>query len=97
MDRRVVFKTLDNPARVLFWDLDDFCLMAIPPFLGIAMGVLWLMFIGVLLRPFYARLKRRFPKGTFLHFAYWSLPKNAWDRAGRLGSLPPSHRRDYLT
>ena len=87
-------KTLDNPPRVLFWSIDEFLFMAIPMFLGIALGCIYLVPGGLLLKWGYAKVKKKMPFGSFKHRIYWLMPTSCLRRTIR--TLPPSHNREYL-
>lgn len=92
----LVIKTLDNQPRILFWGIEEFLIMAIPPFIGLLLGNLWVMLGGFALKPLYNRLRRKLPRGAIRHRLYWHLPKSAFKGAGILRNLPPSHIRELL-
>jgi|SaaInlStandDraft_3_1057020.scaffolds.fasta_scaffold31389_2 conjugal transfer pilus assembly protein TraL len=95
-DQHVIIKSLDNLPRFLFWSLDDFLVMVIPFFIGMVMESLLVMVMGVLIRPFYSKLKRRYPHGSLKHFIYWYFPHEACSKSGCFKNLPPSHKRERL-
>lgn len=88
---------MDNTPRMLFWGVDEFMVMAIPFFLGIIFGSVVIMLSGFVVRNFFCRWKRRYPKGVIVHVFYWKLPTQAFMRFGAFKSLPHSHLRDFLT
>ncbi|MFQ5729705.1 MAG: type IV conjugative transfer system protein TraL [Waddliaceae bacterium] len=96
MSKNLIYKTLDNSPRVLFWTIDEFAVLAVPVFLGVLMGSLLVMSLGLVLRAIYTKLKKRCPKGTLMHRLYWRLPQKAFNRAGILKRIPGSHHRKFL-
>lgn len=95
-ERQLMYKTLDNPIRILFWSVDEFLLLAGPLFLSMCLGSISLIFIGFILKPFYTKIKKQLPYGAFKHMLYWNLPTSTLRRMGRIKSLPPSHCRELL-
>jgi type IV conjugative transfer system protein TraL len=95
-DHHVVIKTLDNPPRILFWEADEFIMIAAPVFIGIALGSLLVVFLGLFLKPTYARLKKRLGRGRIQRVIYWNFPKDAMGQLGVFKKLPPSHVREWL-
>ena len=91
-----LLRTLDHPVRLLFWSYDEFLLMVAPVFIGMLMDSLLCMFSGLLLRPFYLKLKRRHPHGLFKHKLYWLLPEQGRLAGRKRRHLPPSHYRELL-
>jgi len=89
--KRRIFRTLDNPSRMLFWTLDEFFIMMIPIFLSIALGNL-LIALGVLIKIPYNKMKRQFST-SLLHYAYWYLPTK---HMRYLKRMPPSHQRELI-
>jgi type IV conjugative transfer system protein TraL len=96
-NRSVIFKTLDNAPRMLFWEIDEFIVMAAPFFLGVVVGSLCVMLSGLLFKKFYSRWKRRYPRGLLRHTLYWNIPTRAFNLIGIFKHLPQSHKRDFLT
>ncbi len=90
-----IIKTLDNTPRVLFWGVDEFLLMVGPLFIGMAFGYLSFMLLGFVLKRFYNRLKKRYPRGHFQHIVYWKFPIYALKASGVLKRFPPSHYREF--
>jgi len=95
-DHQYFYKTLDNPIRVLFWTVDEFLILITPLFLSLCLGNVFLLFGGIILKPCYSKIKRKFPNGLFKHKLYWSLPHNFLERTGKTKHLPPSHVRELL-
>ena len=86
------FKTLDNPSRILFWQMDEFFVMVVPMFLSIALGS-FLIALGVLIKIPYNKLKKKFSPCSLLHYTYWYLPTT---HMKHLKKMPPSHQRELL-
>lgn len=87
----MVPRHLDEPPKLLFWDMD----VAIV-FLGIVLfGILAGVFVLAILAGGVAgygvqRLKAGQQKGYGVHFLYWHLPMNAFKRT------PPSCIREFI-
>ena len=92
--KHFIFKTLDNPPRVLYWPVDEFILMIAPVFFGIVFGSLLLMLASLLKIP-YVRFKKALGHSSLVHYAYWNLPTSYLKRLGHFNSLPETHERDY--
>jgi conjugal transfer pilus assembly protein TraL len=92
----VLLKTLDNPPRILFWELDEFLVMLVPVFAGIAIGSLSLMVAGLVLKPVFSKMKRRHKSRSLQHQLYWLLPYSSFQRSGLLKRIPPSHIREVV-
>lgn len=90
-----VLKTIDNMPRILFWRVDEFSMLAIPFFLGVGLGSALVILSGPIIKYFYSKIIKKYPKGTFRHKLYWNLPKEVFDRSGKLKKLPPSHIREW--
>ena len=97
MEKNFVFKTLDNMPRMIFWGVDEFVIMAAPFFIGLLFGSVFMMLSGLVLKKFYCRWKKRYPRGLIMHALYWNLPTRAFIRFGVFKRLPHSHVRDFLT
>lgn len=95
-NHRRIIKTLDNMPRFFFWGMDEFILMVTPFFIGILLGSVLLMILGIVLKPFYTKLKRRYPNGFLKHKLYWNIPKSVFSKMGIFKKLPPSHYRDLV-
>lgn len=96
-NQSTIFKTMDNTPRILFWEIDDFLVMSAPFFMGILAGSICLMLSGIVLKKFYARWKKRYPRGLLRHTIYWHMPTKAVNKLGIFKRLPQSHKRDFLT
>ena len=94
--RTPLLKTLDNPVRLLFWSYDEFLLMVTPFFAGMFLDSLLCMFCGIILRPLYLKVKRKFPHGSLKHKFYWILPKSGVLLGKGASRLPPSCYRRLL-
>jgi len=94
-DQHIVMKTLDNPTRILFWDLPDFAVMVLPFFLGMLMENSLICVGGILIRWFFKRLLRQLPKGFVKRAAYWYLPTKVINSCLK-SNLPPSHIRKFM-
>ena len=91
-----ILKSMDNPGRVLVWDLDEFLVISAPLFLGICVGSLLVTLSGLLLKPFYSRLRKKLPRGALSAYIYWKLPSSSLRRRGMISNLPDSNARDLL-
>lgn len=95
-NRHRILKTMDNPPRVLVWELDEFLVVASPLFLGICLGSILVSFSGLALKPIYSRIRQRLQRGVLSSYIYWLLPSRALKRRGFFVRLPDSHERDLL-
>jgi type IV conjugative transfer system protein TraL len=91
-----IYRTLDNSSRILFWTTGEVLFMLTPFFIGISCGSLLISCLGILLKPFYTKLKKKFPNGLLIHKLYWILPTSAFGKVTSLKSLPPSHYREFI-
>jgi type IV conjugative transfer system protein TraL len=96
-NKNIIYKTMDNTPRMLFWEIDDFIVMAAPFFLGVIAGSILVMLSGFVLKKFYTRWKKTYSKGLLRHTIYWHMPTKAVNKLGIFKRLPQSHKRDYLT
>ncbi len=63
---------LDDPQQILFWEFDEFILLAIAFGAGIMVGYLGvLLIIGLVGIKFYRKVKDRQAAGFLLHAMYW--------------------------
>jgi conjugal transfer pilus assembly protein TraL len=63
---------LDDPQQVLFWEFDEFILLAIMFGLGIILNYLGtLLIIGLVGIKFYRKIKDRQANGFLPHLLYW--------------------------
>jgi conjugal transfer pilus assembly protein TraL len=63
---------LDDPQQMLFWEIDEFILLAFMFGIGIMVNYLGtLVLFGVIAVKYYRKLKDRQPPGFLLHAAYW--------------------------
>lgn len=93
--KHYIFKTLDNPPRILYWPIDEFLIMIVPVFFGIVFGCFPLM-LGAFLKAPYTRFKKFLSYKSILHYAYWYLPTSYLQVAGNFKKLPSSHTREYF-
>lgn len=96
-DKGIIFKTLDNTPRMLFWDMDELLMVMVPFFIGGVLGSYLIMLSGFVIKKFYRRSKKRYPKGLLKHIIYWNIPTNVCIKAGIFKSLPHSHKRDFYS
>lgn len=94
--QHATIKTLDNFPRVLFWSVDEFVCLAAPLFFGICFGFIYLVPLGFLLKPVYVRIKKKMPKGSFIHRIYWIFPTSSLKKMGVVKQVPPSHYRELI-
>lgn len=87
---------MDNTPRMLFWEIDEFILMAAPFFLGVAVGSVSVMLSGIVLKKFYSRWKKRCPRGVLRHTIYWNIPTHSLRVLGIFKRLPDSHERNFI-
>ncbi len=92
-----IFKSLDNPIRILFWNVDEFLLIVIPFFIGLIFGsvVVSVLTISIVIY-LYKKFKKRYRKLYFSHLMYWNLPTGKMKKIGIYKSLPFSHIREYF-
>lgn len=63
---------LDDPQQVLFWEFDEFILLAIAFGVGIMVNYLGVMLLsGLVGIKFYRKIKDRQADGFLLHVVYW--------------------------
>jgi type IV conjugative transfer system protein TraL len=96
LSKNTILKNLDNPLRVVLWDWDEFLVMVSGVFLGISLGILSLTFLGFVIKPFYSKVKKRFPRGALVHRLYWNLPTQSFRRMGKFNNMPASHIREIV-
>ena len=96
MDNERIYKTIDNPMRVLFFTVDEFAMLAIPFLVGTLVGSLSIMCLGFIFWILFRKLKRGCPRNTMIHWLYWRVPKGAFTSSGVLKRIPASHRREYI-
>ncbi|NGX47091.1 MAG: hypothetical protein K1000chlam3_00460 [Chlamydiae bacterium] len=94
-DQHIIIKTLDNPTRILFWDLPDFAMLVLPFFLGMLLENSLIFIGGLVARWFLKRLLKHLPKGYLKRVAYWYLPTRTMNRLLKT-NLPPSHIRRFM-
>ncbi|PJD94543.1 MAG: type IV conjugative transfer system protein TraL [Parachlamydia sp.] len=91
----VVIKTIDNMPRVIFWRMDEFIVMILPFFIGVCLGSILVTISGPFLKYFYTKTLKKYPTGTLQHRLYWNLPKDAFEKSGKLKNIPGSHLRHF--
>ena len=63
---------LDDPQQILFWDFDEFILLAIAFGIGIMVNYLGVLIVsGLVGIKFYRKIKDRQANGFLLHAMYW--------------------------
>jgi conjugal transfer pilus assembly protein TraL len=67
-----VFDYLDDPQQLLFWEFDEFILLAIMFGIGIIVNYLGvLLVLGLIGIKYYRKIKDRQANGFLLHLIYW--------------------------
>lgn len=94
--QHIIFKSLDNPARILFWNIDEFLLMALPFFIGVLLSSWCLMFSGFIVKYIYSKFYKNHPRFILNHILYWYLPTGKLKKIGLFKSFAPSHIRGYF-
>jgi|GEM_PF-1731092 len=94
-DQHIVIKTLDNPTRILFWDLPDFVLLVLPFFLGMLLESSLILIGGLMGRLLMKKVLRKMPKAYLKRAAYWYLPTRIMNHLLKT-DLPPSHVRRFM-
>lgn len=94
-DQHLVLKTLDNPIRILFWNLPDFMMLILPFFVGMLFESTLLFLVGIALRIILKRALRRQRKGSAKLWVYWHFPTSTMNRMLKT-HMPASHIRKYL-
>jgi conjugal transfer pilus assembly protein TraL len=63
---------LDDPQQILFWEFDEFILLAIAFGVGIMVNYLGVLIVwGLVGIKFYRKIKDRQANGFLLHAMYW--------------------------
>lgn len=63
---------LDDPQQILFWEFDEFILIAIAFGIGIIVDYLGVLTLsGLISIRFYRKIKDRQANGFLLHILYW--------------------------
>lgn len=91
-----LYKTLDNPLRVIFWSIDEFLLMVIPLMIGFMMASPFILLSGIILKISYSKFKRKFPDNRLKHMVYWHLPTHRLRKQKIIKNLPSSHIREFM-
>jgi len=94
-DIHIIFHTLDNPKRILFWTLDEAMTVFILFILGIWINLTFLLLI-IPVKAFHKKLKRKFPNSSLKHKLYWIMPHHIFLKSGRYKNLPPSYIQELL-
>ena len=92
----ILINTLDNPTRILFWEVDGFLVVIIPFFVGMALSSLLIMITGFFLISPYRKLKKMYPRGSLKRKCYWNLPHHVFEKSGKFKGFPPSYERELL-
>lgn len=86
-------RTLDDPGRILWWDVDQALLVCMFLVFGMVAGYLLIgMITGLSIGWVYGKSKSGRHKGYAIHLMYWFMP------SGVLGlrRTPPSHHRELI-
>jgi len=63
---------LDDPQQILFWEMDEFLLLAMMFGVGLMVNFLGLMLVtGLIGIKFYRKIKDRQANGFLMHASYW--------------------------
>lgn len=89
-----LYKTLDNPLRVIFWSVEEFLLMVIPLMIGFMMASPFILLSGFFLKYAYSKFKKKFP--VLKHMLYWHLPTGRLRKQKIIKNLPLSHIREFF-
>ena len=91
-----ILRTLDNPARFLFWNMNDFIILAVPIFLGAGLESLLIMLSGPFMWIAWDKMQKSNRKNgrVFKHYLYWNLPTSIFRK--KLKRVPDSHKRDLI-
>lgn len=85
---------LDDPPKILLWDIDEAMAMIVTVGIGIVVKQLTVFaIIGVVLAYLLARVKAVRGRGFLATLCYWYLPHNTIIKFKR---YPPSHIREYV-
>lgn len=92
-DQFAIPRTLDDPGRIFWWDVDQALLVCVFLVFGMVAGFLAVgaclgMFFGWL----YGKAKSGKHKGFAVHILYWYLPAEVFG----LKRTPPSHQREWI-
>lgn len=86
-------KSLDAPARLLFWSADEAMIMIIPMVIGITLGyTIAGMIVGLIAFLGWRKLKGGHKLNHIIFWAYWMLPS----RLFKFKKTPHSHHRLYV-
>ena len=86
---------LDDPQQLLFWEFDEFILLALAFGIGLMINFLSVLVItGLIGIKFYRRIKDRQAAGFLLHIVYWHLGLGGKDTYPT--SRPLSFIRDFF-
>ena len=93
-----IIKTLDNPLRLLFWDLRESMLLIFFVSLGGFLGSLTIILFGIALWWFSRQFNKLAKKKgiTPFHYVYWHVPTKVLRRSGNFSSFPCSHKRKLI-
>ena len=90
--KHFVPQTLDDPPRLLFWDMDVAMVFVVVLGFSIMVGQMILgAILGVVLAAWFARSKSGRNRGYGLHLLYWYLPVGL-----SFKRVPPSSKRSFL-
>ncbi len=93
LERYYIPKRLDEPERLLFWSIDEACLMIVPIFMGIIVGYTTTgILIGITFYLQWRKLKGNNQANVIRSLAYWVLPSSIF----YLKKTPASHLRLFV-
>jgi len=80
---------LDDPQQILFWEFDEFILLAIMFGIGIMVNLLGtLVLLGFIGIKYYRKLKDRQAAGFLLHVVYWHTGIGSYEAAPTSRPIP---------
>jgi len=95
--RHGIPRTLDDPARVLWWEADQAILVSAFVVFGMVIGsFLTGAVVGTVLGWLYGKSKSGKHKAFAIHALYWHLPSSAVKAILNLRRTPPSDYREFV-
>lgn len=89
----IVPRTLDDPAKLFWWDIDQALLVCMFVVFGMSIDhMLAGMLTGGFMGWLYGKSKSGKHKGYAVHLMYWHLPAETFS----LKRTPPSHQREMI-
>lgn len=84
---------LDDPKQIMYWEADEFILIAIAVSVAIVANLFWALPLFFIVR-FYRRVKDRQANGFLIHLIYWYLGFGSSEKFPT--SKPLSFIRDFF-